>query len=528
VRRRIEFALAASIVALGFALRAYRVGSAELWLDESASWLIATRHDWGRLFTRLTPPPFHLLLGLWARFDGESESGLRLLTVLAGTACVVAAVWAGRELGGSRCGLFAGLLAAVAPMSVYYSRELRPYVFLLLALMACWAALWRAMRVGTRAAWALLTILFAASLITHAYAVLGIVMVALAGLVETRARARVVVALVPGLALFGLWLSGLLLGRRDAFDAAEWIATTWAGGRVPLDFPLWGLEPLTYGGGKPLGNMAARGFATPLPWGLRLLGLLGLAAAGLMALLPERGQRVLPRRAAMLAAGAVGPLVVLTLASQVKPVFAAGRHDLVSLPPLLLLLALGLARGAARLHAAVVALVASALLVPMAARLAAHYAARDPARFSTGALALLDRVEDGALVIFTRLRGAPTLFQLAKHGYRWEDGDCVGPARRFACRMFPIETEASPGTFHARRLGASPDAVRDDLDAYLGSAGGAPLAVYVVLGDWLRRGSEIHVPTEEGRLMDALVERGYQPGARLPGLGIVTYRRRFR
>jgi mannosyltransferase len=138
--------LAAAVVALGAALRFFRLGARGLWLDEAVSWLFASGPPgkvvgWLRLDSG--PPLYYWLLGLWRGLWGDSEWALRSLSALAGSALVAAVWWVGRRLLGPRAALFAALVAALLPVQVRYSQEAQPLALLPLVGLAAMAALYR-------------------------------------------------------------------------------------------------------------------------------------------------------------------------------------------------------------------------------------------------------------------------------------------------------------------------------------------------------------------------------------------------
>ena len=68
---------------------------------------------------------------------------------------------------GPATGLWAGAISALAPLCVYYSQEARPYMLLVLALLLSYLALWRALQVENKLAWATLSGCTLLALATH-------------------------------------------------------------------------------------------------------------------------------------------------------------------------------------------------------------------------------------------------------------------------------------------------------------------------------------------------------------------------
>jgi uncharacterized membrane protein len=110
-----------------------------LWLDEAAQAMESARplaEQW-QIRADFHPPFFHYLLHFWMQ-GGSTEWYLRLISVLAGVATVGVVYLIGKEVGGKKVGKLAALFLSIAPYHIYYSQELRMYV---------WSALWAALAV---------------------------------------------------------------------------------------------------------------------------------------------------------------------------------------------------------------------------------------------------------------------------------------------------------------------------------------------------------------------------------------------
>jgi uncharacterized membrane protein len=114
-----------------------------IWLDEAISIHQAHLSLHG-LFRNLyysdrQPPLYHLMLWATIRAFGDSESAVRLPSLIAGTLVIPVLYELGRELYDRRTGLMAAAFAAVSPLLIWYSQEVRMYelvsLFGLLALL---------------------------------------------------------------------------------------------------------------------------------------------------------------------------------------------------------------------------------------------------------------------------------------------------------------------------------------------------------------------------------------------------------
>ncbi len=119
------------VVLLGaFALRAYRLGVASLWYDETVSAFLAqldlvslTRHTAGDIH----PPLYYYLLHFWGRLAGWSEFSLAFPSLFFGVLLIALTYRGAREWLGARVAMLAALLVAISPYNVWYSQEVRMY-----------------------------------------------------------------------------------------------------------------------------------------------------------------------------------------------------------------------------------------------------------------------------------------------------------------------------------------------------------------------------------------------------------------
>lgn len=226
--------LAVAGLTLFAALLRFPFASAEnLWFDEVFSVVLASQ-DLGELFRRAladqtNPPGFYLLLGGWIRLGGVHSAWLRALPALAGTLTVPAVAALARALRMRWSAvLLASLLAAVSPLLLAMSLEVRAY-----AVLALFTAL--SLTMGVRLARRHdsprygVAALAAVNLVLVSLHYFG-ALVVVAGVVatwwtnRTRVRAAVLAALPAGAALAG-WIGVVIVafpGRRVGVNAG-WI-----------------------------------------------------------------------------------------------------------------------------------------------------------------------------------------------------------------------------------------------------------------------------------------------------------------
>jgi hypothetical protein len=148
------------IVALGTFVRLHNLTKQNLWIDEYRTLYLATGrgdsiyrlplnqiiehppdvrfsgapawwHIWNGLNTTSHPPLYHIFLRFWVDLLGDSDQSIRGMSTMFSLGCIVLLYIAVRESGGDYSqALIAAGLTAFAPVEIYYSQQVRPYVML--------------------------------------------------------------------------------------------------------------------------------------------------------------------------------------------------------------------------------------------------------------------------------------------------------------------------------------------------------------------------------------------------------------
>lgn len=151
-----------AVLALGCFLRLYQIGQSCFGYDEAQTLLVA-RLPLGQLAaTAYRPPLYHYLLHFWSLIVPSTEFWLRIPSFLFGMLALVGVALVTLQLYNKKTAFIATLLAAISPVLVYYSQELRMYSLMAAAFLAIffflnriilkrseqrwtnWAALWLA------------------------------------------------------------------------------------------------------------------------------------------------------------------------------------------------------------------------------------------------------------------------------------------------------------------------------------------------------------------------------------------------
>jgi 4-amino-4-deoxy-L-arabinose transferase-like glycosyltransferase len=167
-----------------------------IWLDEAIS-IHQARLSLHDLFQALyvgdrQPPLYHIVLWGTIRAFGHGEFAVRLPSLIAGTLVIPVLYELGRELYDRRTGLLAAGFAAISPMLIWYSQEVRMYEFAalfgLLALLMQLRAIRNPRSLGN---WAGYIVASAALLWTHYFglALVVVQLVVFVGVLGYRRRA---------------------------------------------------------------------------------------------------------------------------------------------------------------------------------------------------------------------------------------------------------------------------------------------------------------------------------------------------
>jgi mannosyltransferase len=331
-----------------------------------------------------SPPLYYLLLSGWMSLFGSAEAATRALSLLAALAAVPAALWAGRELFGSRAGWAAAAIAATAPPLALFAQETRMYALLALLSLLVTATFVLAFVHGRRRALLAFVALAAVLVYTHNW---GLYLVAgLACSLPVAAGAR-----------------GARAVGRDAALAAAAVAAAYAPW-VPTLLEQAERTGAPWSTTPDLGDLL-KPAAVPLGEGLVAALVLAVAAIGVLrrARADEAARRAAAAIAIALAAAGTGAWIV----AQLEPGWA-DRYMTAFAGPVILLAGAGLA-AAGRAGAALLA--AAAIAWALQAPSGEKSNVRDVARALP--------VRAGDLVVVTHPEQIAALHRYAPDGLRW-------------------------------------------------------------------------------------------------------------
>lgn len=135
------------ILTFGSSIRFFRLDRQSIWLDEAYSVIVSSRTVPEIIDQQLndsSPPLYYILLHYWQHVFGKSEYAVRSFSALFGSILIAVIMLLAHRLGGREAAIWAGLLASVSPTLVFYSQETRMYsLSMLTATLAIMASLQR-------------------------------------------------------------------------------------------------------------------------------------------------------------------------------------------------------------------------------------------------------------------------------------------------------------------------------------------------------------------------------------------------
>jgi mannosyltransferase len=319
------------ILAIAGFTRLFQVGRSSLWYDEVVTMRLARTESAGALLELLnridaTRAPLHpLLLQRWISLFGPSDRSGRVFSVICGVITVFLVYWISLRAFDVPTGLWGSWLCAVSPFLVYYSREVRMYIWLTMVTCLAWGLLFSHKQSPGRLRLAVYALAVIALLYSHP---LGLLMAGTLG------------------------LASLLFHRSFQISWSEWLAihiaivvavAPWVGryfDHAPES--ITGLLPLRYLLGMPIGYIGGNRWTLVVCSFLILYGLIGPVRQKLPSvpmILDHPAESL-----SLLLWLVVPPLSLYAYSLIAYPIFGLARYTLFVGPAFLILVARGLAK----------------------------------------------------------------------------------------------------------------------------------------------------------------------------------------
>jgi mannosyltransferase len=319
------------VLLIASALRLYHLGQSSLWYDEVVTMRLA-RTESPRLLLRLldqidaTRAPLHpLVLQGWLKLFGPSDYSGRASSALCGMITIGLVYWIGLRAVDGWTGLWAAWLCSLSPLLVYYSREARMYMWLVLVTCLAWGFLLSHAR--SPQPWRL--VLYGLSLIAIVYShPLGLLMAGTLGLASNVFRRAYHVS----------WRAWLYIHFVVALAIAPWL-------RHYLDHApesTTGLLPIQYLFGMPIGFIGGNSLVLLFCTLLIVYGLCQVErrSQGRIKVVFKPGAQSI----SLLIWLVVPPLLLYCYSLVSHPIFGPARYTLFVGPAYLLLVARGLSK----------------------------------------------------------------------------------------------------------------------------------------------------------------------------------------
>jgi len=167
--------LPAGLMALGLVLSMWDLDRESLWQDELYTARTVGYPVFGIIHNSvvqdLNPPLYYLILHVWSKVFGLSETALRFPSALFSVITVGLVYYLGTMLWTGRAGLYAGLLTAMSSYLLPYAQEARCYSLLAMLGVLSMIALWKMMYEDSRRWFWIYIITSALMLYCHFYAI---------------------------------------------------------------------------------------------------------------------------------------------------------------------------------------------------------------------------------------------------------------------------------------------------------------------------------------------------------------------
>ncbi len=452
------------ILALGAAVSLYRLGMADLDIDEAYT-ALAAGGNFGSILSSVrvasTPPLFFYLLRGWQELFGSNPVALRLLSVLIGLLSLTAIYFLTRSMLGTSAARWSAVFMVVSPLWLFRARDVRMYALAALLVILTIGILYRALHRNRPLDWILVAFVLAAGCYTHSVLVF-VTPIALMPFIIPRLKNRRWLSLLSFALALVLWLPWLpvILDQAGA-SALDWIVPFWDALPPVLALPK-SLLAFLPGTVYPMVML-------PMPQQIGVSILVPIFAAAFAfayALRPvfddrtsDAGKLLQTEIRFLLITFLLIPLMLMWGYSRiVRPIYLVGRYDIVALPAFCILAGWGVSRWvnrAGRFRNRYRVLIAAGLLgVMWVATLVPYYHGLKSPYFMRGSLSatfLKNRMQKGDALVYLGLRRSQFEYSLQRLG--------VLPAYQVS---FPSELDRHPAWISVDDMLTRIDKIREE------------------------------------------------------------------
>ena len=321
------------VIFVGSVLRLYHLGKQSLWLDEAYSVLMSKNLAtlWFEQAQDSSPPLYYSILYYWIRLFGDSEFSIRLLSAIFGISLIPLIFVVGNSIFNKEAGIYAALFAAISPIHIYYSQEARMYTLLALLSLSSFFLLDLSIKKKKNVFWFAYAFITILALYTHNYGFfLPIAGVCFYFFSFKKEQSPLPKFALSQLCIFIMYIPRLLImARQIGTDMNPWI-----GMPTLEDFGLTFLHFSILSWRLPLTAYVYTILKIIVPVYLVIL-LVGIIAS--------------QKQKTFLVIYMVIPLILAFAISLKRPIYVAGRYDILVFPAFCLLIAAGLSKIAPRI-----------------------------------------------------------------------------------------------------------------------------------------------------------------------------------
>ena len=171
VSRAAPRAVVAILTIIAAVLRLLYLGKRSLWYDEGLS-VALTHLSWSQMLMashEAAMSPYQVVLRLWMMVSGDSETSLRIPSVLFSVATLPLLYTLARRLAGTRVAVAAAILFAVNVYPIRYAQEARCYSLMMLMVVCSWIFFLRCLDAPSRSNYAAYVVTSVVGVYTHVF-----------------------------------------------------------------------------------------------------------------------------------------------------------------------------------------------------------------------------------------------------------------------------------------------------------------------------------------------------------------------
>jgi mannosyltransferase len=175
-RPKTDYIFVGLAIAVFFALAFWTITKYTIWFDEAFSAYII-KYNFIEIArytaTDVHPPLFYWILKIWSSVFGQTDIGLRSMSVVFGAVAVLFGFLLVRRQFGRKAALISVFILVISPLFVRYSQEARMYTLATAIVLSATFVMLKAAETKSRKLWVLYGVLVSAGMWTHYFTILA-------------------------------------------------------------------------------------------------------------------------------------------------------------------------------------------------------------------------------------------------------------------------------------------------------------------------------------------------------------------